>query len=441
MPANSTSPRSPRPRPRVLFVAEAVTLAHIGRSSALAHALDPFRYDVHLACDDRCRPFLGNVAMPIHSVRSVDPVAFAERLRNGDPIYTEEELRAAVLEDLGVLGSLRPEAVVGDMRVSLGIAARVAGIPYATVTNAHWSPWSRSRYVVPELAIVDRLGPRLGQWLFDLLRPWACARQVLMFNRIRRDYGLPSIPPTLARLFTDADAVWYADVPSLVPTPSRPSHHEYIGPILWSPVEPSLLPEMLPRDRPMAYVSMGSSGAERHLTVVLKAVERLGYGAIVSTAGKLAPRNIPRFVHIRAFLPGLEAARVADLVICNGGSPTVYQAMAAGVPVLGLPSNLDQYLMMEHVERTGVGLAVRSGTAGVENVAQAITTLLVDPRWRDSVRSVQASIQLGAEQARMQDLIDRLIGAGAMNSYLRAERHERSAGGCIPQLASRDTSV
>jgi UDP:flavonoid glycosyltransferase YjiC (YdhE family) len=37
-------------RKKILFVAEAVTLAHVGRPLALAQMLDRQRYDVHFAC-------------------------------------------------------------------------------------------------------------------------------------------------------------------------------------------------------------------------------------------------------------------------------------------------------------------------------------------------------------------------------------------------------
>ena len=36
-------------KPRILFLAEAVTLAHVARAVALARSLDPDQYGVHLA--------------------------------------------------------------------------------------------------------------------------------------------------------------------------------------------------------------------------------------------------------------------------------------------------------------------------------------------------------------------------------------------------------
>jgi UDP:flavonoid glycosyltransferase YjiC (YdhE family) len=63
-------------------------------------------------------------------------------------------------------------------------------------------------------------------------------------------------------------------------------------------------------------------------------------------------------------------------VITNGGSSTGYQALAAGVPVLGIPSNLDQYLAMQAIERAGAGVTLRSGGLRADEVRQAAIRLL-----------------------------------------------------------------
>ena len=81
----------------------------------------------------------------------------------------------------------------------------------------------------------------------------------------------------------------------------------------------------------------------------------------MATAGRgkaIQPRGN---VFVTDFLPGEDAARRADLVVCNGGSPTTSQALLAGVPVIGVPSNLDQHLNMTYLARAGAGATVRPG--------------------------------------------------------------------------------
>jgi hypothetical protein len=71
---------------------------------------------------------------------------------------------------------------------------------------------------------------------------------------------------------------------------------------------------------------------------------------LVSTAGAEPLANHDS-VFCSAYLPGNQAAARADLVVCNGGSPTTFQALSEGVPVLGIPGNLDQFLNMHYLER------------------------------------------------------------------------------------------
>src|SRR5688572_31413792 len=213
----TADPNSPRRR-RILFVAEAVALAHVARAFALAQTLDPDRYEVHLACDPRYLSLFDKISFPVHSIRTISGEKFRHRLFNGDPLYTVSDLREYTSQDLTLLAALSPDVVVGDFRLSLSVSARVACIPYLTVTNAHWSPYARSRFVVPDIDIIDRFGPRLGQILFSLMRPVIFAHHAYALNKVRHDYGLPSVGYNLLHVLTDADEVLYADLAELVPT-------------------------------------------------------------------------------------------------------------------------------------------------------------------------------------------------------------------------------
>ena len=96
---------------------------------------------------------------------------------------------------------------------------------------------------------------------------------------------------------------------------------------------------------------------------------------MVATAG--APlSSTPNNVYSADYLPGDAAARRAALVVCNGGSPTTQQALACGRPVLGIATNLDQYLNMQTLERAGVGLCLRSDEPGPAPIVRAIKHLL-----------------------------------------------------------------
>lgn len=397
-------------RRRILFIAEGVTLAHVARAAALARMLDPERYDVHLASSPRYLHLFENLPATIHSIDSITGEQFQDRLRKGSPLYTTDELRTYVRQDLRLLADVNPNAVIGDFRLSLSISARVATIPYLTVTNAHWSPYARPHFIVPELAITERFGPRLGQWLFSLMRPFVFAEQALAFNRVRREHGLAPVGYTLSRVFTDAEHTLYADLPDLVPTFHLPRHHHYLGPVLWSPEDTPAWWNEVPPDRPLAYVTLGTSGRPDLLSSVLWALHSVGMGALVSTAGRRPPEHLPANTWVAPYLPGIQAAGRADFVICNGGSATVYQAFAAGVPVLGIPNNLDQYLMMDYVQRYGAGEMLRAGAASLSAVARASTQIVQNSTYRLRAAGIGALIASGGPAKRLDHLLIQILG-------------------------------
>ena len=89
--------------------------------------------------------------------------------------------------------------------------------------------------------------------------------------------------------------------------------------------------------------------------------------------------------------PGDAIARQASFVVTNGGASTSYQALAEGKPVLGVPSNLDQYLSMTAIERARAGRLVRSGEATPRAMREALASLLDSEALREGARAVAAA--------------------------------------------------
>ena len=324
---------------RVLFFSETVTLAHLARPVALARALDRSRFTPIIAAGAAYRQLVAGEKVPFRDLTTTSPETFAAALSHGRRLYTFETLRAYVEEDLQHIDAVQPDIVVGDFRLSLSVSARVAKVPYVALCNAYWSPYAEPRWEIPSHPAARVLGAEIAGAAFRLVRPLVFGYHSLPMHRLRRTYGLPSLGLDLRRVYTDGDWTLYADVPELVPLPRLPKNtqHAYIGAIPWSPrVELPSWWDSLPRDRPLVYVTMGSSGRGAALRWVVEALEPLPCVAVVAAAGTLFGRAVPGNVHVAEYLPGDVVAGRSRLVICNGGSPTTHQALATGVPVLGL---------------------------------------------------------------------------------------------------------
>lgn len=393
-------------KPRLLFVAEAVTLAHFARPFELSNQIPNQHYDIHFACDTRCQNFLHQTSHTLHTINSIPAEQFRKALETGSPLYDFNTLKKYVEDDLALIEEIKPDLIIGDFRLSLSVSARLKNIPYATISNAYWSPYAPARYPVPCISMTKILGLTLGSWVFKHAAPIAFKLHAMPMRKLRRHFGLPQQPLNLRGVYTDADFTLYADLPSLFPIDNLPDHHFFIGPILWSP--PVAEPEWwqsLPTDVPIVYVTMGSSGSQNILKTVLKALERQDVAIIASAAG--SSFSTPQSnLFISPYLDGNAASARANLVICNGGSLTCQQAFAHGKPVLGIASNMDQFLNMQGVTSNQAGLVLRSDRMTEADFLKTYHNLSVDPAFSAATRKLQVDVNQLLVQKRFAHFVD-----------------------------------
>lgn len=363
---------------RILFFAEAVTLAHIARCVALADELhNTGNYTIALAADNRYDEILGEIPyqrIPLHSVSNE---YFLKKLTKGTPLYNVKTLCSYVKEDIKVIEAFKPDFIFGDFRLSLAISSRIKKIPYATITNAYWSPFANIAYPIPEIPLTKIFGVAIAQKLFDLVKPVIFKIHALAFNQTCKKFGQPPLRYDMRETYTHADYTLYADIESLIPMKPLPGNHLFIGPILWS-AKVSLPDwwETLPTDKPIVFVTLGSSGDSELLPMIIDTFGRMPVTMICVTAKKKLVSQAYPNVFIAEFLPAKEAVKKADVIICNGGSPMVYQSLIENKSVIGIPSNLDQYLMMSLLTAANKGQLIRAGKADAEAVHNAVNKAL-----------------------------------------------------------------
>jgi UDP:flavonoid glycosyltransferase YjiC (YdhE family) len=395
---------------RILLIAEAVTLAHVARPLCFASGLDRRRYEVAIAAAPRAAEHIHAAGQKHLPLFTIEPAQFLAALARGAPVYDTATLERYVDADLELIEAFRPDLVVGDFRLSLSVSARLAAVPYLSIASAYWSPhYSPPRWTVPDLPLSRLLPLALAQPLFAAVRPIAFAAHCRPLNAVRRRRGLAPLPSDLRVVYTDADWVAYADLPELFPMPQRPAAHRFVGPALWEPHNPP--PpwwEAVPADRPVVYLSMGSSGDGRLLPTMVGALSRLPVTLLVATAGAAMPPAVPSNVLAAPYLPGLQACARSTLVVCNGGNLTAYQAAAAGVPVLGVAGNLDQFLNMAAFEAVGAGLTLRADRLSAAALSAAAERMLAEPA-HGAARALQESCGRANMPAAAAALVEEIL--------------------------------
>jgi len=381
-------------RHRILFVGEAVALGHVSRPAVLARWAREAGCEVHFACGTRYADVARSEGLDPIALETVEPRLFFSRLARGRFFYRIEELQRYVRAELELIERIEPDLVVGDFRLTLPTSARLAGVRCLALLNAHLSPAAPRMLSAPEGGVFGLIPGRAREALFSAVEPLAFRYFAAPLDALRRSLGLETFKD-FREHYSSGDWCAYLDLPqlfaagggqlavddesrpvtcSLPPTAHSPlpSGHFFLGPVIW---QPRGLPEPdlgdLGLERPLAYVSTGSSGSAKHLPRILAAVLAAGFDVAASGGDEAVwaelrsalPALAGRAFMARFFSPGrvLERARVA---ICHGGSGTVYQALAAGVPVLCRPENQDQHMVTRTVVAAGGGMALELPRVG-----------------------------------------------------------------------------
>ncbi|MEK7604196.1 MAG: nucleotide disphospho-sugar-binding domain-containing protein [Patescibacteria group bacterium] len=385
-----TSPS--RYRPRILFVSEAVTLAHLARPLALASALAEDEYDVHLAVGDAFETVVKQSAITRHTITNLSRTELIKRVRRGAPLFDRATLEREVVEDQALIRALQPDLIIGDFRLSLGVSARICRVPYAGISNAYWSPSVASWYEVPPTLFTRVCPLPLAQFFFDHAQTHIFAHHTRPYNQVRAHYGLPPIPPTLTHLYTDADHMLYADPPDLFRGPQYLANEHFLGFMPWSLEAPHPSTIEFPNTHePLCYVALGSSGAHHLTEKIIQAFGALPVRALIGRDAHLVDVPLSPNVRLTPLLSAATIAEKADLLIINGGSTMTSHAITAGKPIIGISDNIDALLNMQRIVASGIGLSFRTDRFTSRMFADGVMRILTDPTFRTAAQLLQRS--------------------------------------------------
>ena len=159
------------------------------------------------------------------------------------------------------------------------------------------------------------------------------------------------------------------------------------------------------------YVTLGSSGHSSLLPLILRSLTALELTVIAATGGAEVPKDVPANAFVAKYLPGEESARRARLVICNGGSLTCQQALAAGVPVIGIASNLDQFLNMGTLVRAGAGQIMRADRFDERRLVSLVTHMIAGSSHRAVALQMADAILRYDGGSQLSDTIGHVLNA------------------------------
>ena len=97
-------------------------------------------------------------------------------------------------------------------------------------------------------------------------------------------------------------------------------------------------------------------------------------------------------VHVERWVPMSRLLATADALVFHGGSGTMLAGLAAGVPLVILPTAADQPENADRCVAAGVGLALGPSERDPQAVAQATRAVLEDPSYGTAARRLAGEI-------------------------------------------------
>lgn len=382
------------------MLADANFLAHVSRCTEIGKVLRrDYGFEVVVAGDGKFMRLpreLGFGTDKVYTVAGERTLELARRAGLVNYGWWKNACLRSIESDVECIRRQKPDAVIGDMHWSARTACDVAGVPYISITNAHWTNYFGAEMrALEDHFLTHMLGRRLSRHCVPILRDWIGRYWVHPYVQYRKSHGMDLSRWKNILSLAEGDLTLMADIPEYGPTENKPSNYRYVGPVLWEPDIP--LPawyDHLDPERPVFYFTMGSTGYNRFFNQAMQIFGDTEYQIIITTGGLyLDVDRVPANCFVEEFAPGRAIMEKSDAVVNHGGNGTVYQAISAGVPIVGIPYHVDQEINLQRVQDLGIGLMISERKCSSATLLNALQTLLRDRSYRTNARRLRDSLK------------------------------------------------
>jgi MGT family glycosyltransferase len=202
----------------------------------------------------------------------------------------------------------------------------------------------------------------------------------------------------------------------------------YVGPCPWQPPdrpETAAWEDAIPDDRPWVHVAASTmSGSDAGL--LRAAVQGLASGSleVVATAGGEVPADLrrealPANVHLAPWVDHARVLQRCAAVVTPGGAGTIVAALAAGVPLVVVPTTWDKPDNAQRVVEAGVGVRLSPRRCTPERLRAAVEQVLGDSGYRARAQRMASALAAAPGPAGAAVLLERLVGARAAVTPMR----------------------
>lgn len=312
-----------------------------------------------------------------------EKIEFIGKVDKGEkfaPVFTQKELIAFIDNEVKYIQEIRPVAVITGSYMTIPVTCRILKIPLVWVIQSTWL----EDFFAHGAGMTDNLKflpiKRLADWMVLLfINFWIRVGFLSPINKVTKHYGV--------REYKSIFDYWRGDV-TMVAEPAEftgvklPPNYYYSGPLIARQNFP--IPDdvtNIPRDKPVIYFAMGSSGTPEIIARIVESFEGKPYRVIAPVKqhiDKVRSVKIPTNVLVTDWLPAYQINKLADLSLIHGGIGTVMTAAYAGKPVVGVGMQLEQVANIACLVRKGFAIRVAKSKNPSQKIQDAIQLLLSD---------------------------------------------------------------
>ncbi len=119
--------------------------------------------------------------------------------------------------------------------------------------------------------------------------------------------------------------------------------------------------------------------------------------------------SVPVNARVERFIAHAELLPRCDVMVTNGGYGGVHQALACGVPLVVAGVSEDKPEVAARVHWSGAGIDLKTGRPSAEQVANAVRTIVAEPRYRAAARRLQDEIATYDTLTLIHDRLEALV--------------------------------
>jgi len=308
------------------------------------------------------------------------------KLDKGEKIgyfFTADEISERLKGEIKFLREIKPAALTTGFSIGTPLSTRVVGVPLVWVVTSTFLPafYEEGLGTWPDMFdfpflrwIPDNKLNRMSRLFMALatlfLRP---------YNKVARNNGLK--PFKGMSDFCRGEYTLIAEPPEFSGISQTPPNYHFIGPLLGR--FNFEIPEnirTIPRDKPIIYFAMGSSGNPKIIASIIEGFAGRPYRVIAPVKKYLQTIEvtIPSNVIVTDWLPAHKVNPMADISVIHGGIGTVMTACLSGTPVVGVGMQPEQEANLECLVRKGFAVRIKRKRVTAKKVIDAIDQLLAN---------------------------------------------------------------